>query len=256
MQKRTKPPNPIAQPMRRRSLFLWAITFIAVALFVRLGTWQLARATDAEATIAAFAAQQALPISPLTAMPNAANTYQKVQVSGVWLTERPIIQDNITYQGQPGIELLYPFQTNWGVLLVNLGFRKAYQTVRLPTERVTITGRLAPKRARITLKPTPWDGAYPRVVQTMDEILPEDIREYTNEAIHETAAPLAPLQLHLSGEWPQGYTRNWQATHRDPDRHRAYALQWFLFAAIAAFLRLRFTFWPHKPKSSDPPKSY
>jgi cytochrome oxidase assembly protein ShyY1 len=52
--------------------------------------------------------------------------------------------------------------------------------------------------------------------------------------------PLEPRQLLLEADQPGGYLRNWQPASASfpPERHQAYAVQWWSLAALAAGLFL------------------
>jgi surfeit locus 1 family protein len=51
--------------------------------------------------------------------------------------------------------------------------------------------------------------------------------------------PLLPYQVLLDPDADQGFVRDWREARLDPEKNRGYALQWFLFAAVAAVIYLR-----------------
>jgi cytochrome oxidase assembly protein ShyY1 len=48
--------------------------------------------------------------------------------------------------------------------------------------------------------------------------------------------PLQSRQLLLDPQQPAGYLRDWHPTGMGPSRHLAYAVQWWLFGALALTL--------------------
>jgi surfeit locus 1 family protein len=43
----------------------------------------------------------------------------------------------------------------------------------------------------------------------------------------------------LDPDADRGFLRDWREARLDPEKNRGYALQWFLFAAVAAVIYLR-----------------
>jgi surfeit locus 1 family protein len=74
-------------------------------------------------------------------------------------------------------------------------------------------------------------AGWPSVVQ-----LPE-----ADQLAERLGYPLLPYQVLLDPDAESGYLRVWHAAPLDPGKNLGYALQWFLFAAGAAFFFLRHT---------------
>lgn len=217
---------------------LLAVGLLAVAAMVcaSLGFWQLGRAGEARALMerVALAANEA-PIRLRTS--DAAREslrYARVEVAGRYVPERQILVDNIVHEGTAGYDVLTPFEPLDGGpwLMVNRGWIPAN-----PDRRV--------------LPAAPVDGE-PRTVTGMLDALPVPGLRLGEAPTAETRAPLTVIsfptmgdletilgrslfgyQLLLDPEQPDGYVQKLPAPSLTPEKHLAYAAQWWLFGSIA-----------------------
>lgn len=103
--------------------------------------------------------------------------------------------------------------------------------VRIRQPSVRITG-MVDRFPRVGLK---LEGAeipsagWPAVVQLVD---PARIGE-------RLGYPVLPYQVLADDTAAEAYTRAWKETRLDPGKNLGYALQWFLFAAVALVLYVR-----------------
>ncbi|MGC4029218.1 MAG: SURF1 family protein [Steroidobacteraceae bacterium] len=210
------------------------LTAVAVTAFVGLGYWQWQRGVARKASWEAFErgnlpAQPAAP-GELAGLPR----FTRVAVQGQWDAAHQFLLDNISHDGQPGYDVLSMLRLTDGRLLpVNRGwvpfsgYRERLPDVSLTADgSVTITGRLStlPVAGLASGRQAPApDGPWPRVTSfpTIDE-LAQAVRE-----------PLLPQVLLLDRDSGAGYLREWLPPGMSPDRHFSYAVQWWLFAAIA-----------------------
>ena len=206
-----------------------------------LGMWQLDRAEEKRALIAAFDAGAATVATADDSNLGAWPRYQSLELSGSYDPRHQILLDNMpSSRGQPGYHVLTALQRNNGEwLLVDRGWLPAGATrqqlpdVRVGAEPRKLRGRLddLPQPGlRLSSSATANQGgdAWPRVLnfprQTdLSAVLGRDV---------------ASRILLLDPAAPDGYERVWKARFRvGPERHLAYAIQWFaLLAAIFATL--------------------
>ena len=199
-----------------------------------LGLWQLDRASQKQALEARFLIQlQQEPIE-LDGMNAAAAfqdlRYRRVSGAGRYLT-RHFLLDNRTHRGVAGYHVLTPFEiehgTNLGVI-VNRGWipvgvsRQSLPRISVPDEVVIVNGRIRIPGESFLLGETGYrNDLWPRVVQNIDLVQMEKALRLR----------LLPIVVELDPADRYGFERHWRpygGLH--PERHRAYAFQWFALA--------------------------
>jgi surfeit locus 1 family protein len=217
----------------------WALllTIIAVLLFLALGRWQWHRAGEKRALIAAFVAggDEVVPLDRHTSA--SLPRYQSVAVLGRYDTAHQFLLDNISRGRQAGYEVLTPLQLEDGRwLLVNRGWLPLVDggRARLPEVAFAAAGarRLRGRLDDLPVtgiaagrQPPPLSGAWPRLTS-----FPRST-ELAAALGHE----VEPRQLLLAADAPDGYRRDWHSAGSGfgPERHIAYAVQWWSLAALA-----------------------
>ena len=232
-------PADSAGPERRFRLSP-AVTFGALvfaALCVRLGFWQWHRGVERQEAWERFArgADRLLDLDAREAPRDTAGValYQLVRVSGTLDGAHQFLLDNRTSRGRAGYEVLTPLAREGApALLVDRGWvpftgtRARLPDVTLETAGpVTLTGRMAelPVAGLASGRAAPdTSSRWPKVTSypTLAEVV---------EALRE---PLAPRILLLDPGSPAGFVREWQPPGLPPLRHFAYAIQYWIFAAL------------------------
>ncbi len=201
--------------------------------FVALGNWQLGRAAEKRALYAEFA--RAGPEAPLPPASMPAPRYQRVSARGAFDAGHQFLLDNMTHDGQAGVQVLTPLLLADGsAVLVNRGWlpfgptRESLPEVAVGRDSRLVSGRLDDlPRPAIRLAVPPASG-WPRLVSFpgMEELATALGRK------------LRPQLILLDARAPDGYLRDWRVPGMTPDRHLGYALQWFAFAATAVVIWL------------------
>ncbi|CAB0150651.1 hypothetical protein PSI9734_01094 [Pseudidiomarina piscicola] len=224
--------------MRAGTTFATLITVLAIGFLVKLGFWQLDRAAEKQQLFDDFAAAQSAlnqaQFPPLPDQPKASTRYSPVQLSGRF-AEDYLLLDNKIYQGKVGYQVigLLTSEDRQQLIPVNLGWvplgasRQQLPELELPTGTVQVSGWLYhPAQDAFTLAdqiiepgPSPWR------VQQLDFKAIGDALEL----------PIADYLVLLSEAEDYGWPRHWQPQVMKPEKHQAYALQWFSLA-IAAFV--------------------
>lgn len=223
-----------------RACLLFGLTF---PLFIALGIWQLHRAEEKQAINALREARTrdaAIKLGVDAPEDIEALRYRQVSVTGEYDTAHQFLVDN-QLQGQaPGYHVLTPFRIAPGgkAVLVNrgwvpLGSNRAVLPALdgAPAGQVRVEGALDYlHRTGYRLRGAEIPGAgWPSLVQ-----LPEP-----GPLSARLGYPLLPYQVLLAPAAEGGYVRTWHTVKLDPANNRGYALQWFLFAACAAFFFAR-----------------
>ena len=236
--------NAATPPRRARPAWLpTLVTVLMLPLLIGLGLWQLDRADYKRTLQADFAAAgeaSRLETRDEVRSLDGLRRFQPVALSGRYVDERQFLLESMIYDGAAGYHVLTPFVTDAGpVIVINRGWvAKDYgggkPEVTVGADARRIAGRVARlPRPAIAVGETSVDDGWPKAVHFPDaaalaELLGQDLdgREL-----------LTPIVL-LGANQDDGYVRDWQPTGTGPERHLAYALQWFAFAATLAVIWL------------------
>jgi len=209
-----------------------------IAGFVFLGMWQLSRAAEKNALLAASRTALAMPDATLAeALRTDPVQYRVVRVRGHYLPQRQFLLDNSIRNGRVGYEVLtFLAAAGAGPVLVNRGWVPASPDRRILPDIVTPSGDLT-LEASIRLpggKSLPVFGpwmengySWPRRIQSLD------IGRMEEQAGMRSAFS---GWLHLAPDQPGSLAYRPVIPRLDSERHEAYALQWFTFAAVALVL--------------------
>ena len=222
------------RPRLLPSLFAAALC----SLFVSLGSWQLGRADEKRAIMAAYEQRSA---SPPVAIDFAAEDiaglrYQHVEVLGRFDADRQFLLDNKVRDGRAGYEVITPLRIpgREQLLLVNRGWvPQAERRVLLPDvgvagDELRLTGTLYVPYGEGYRLGGMDEGqlGWPRVIQYLD----------FDEIAQRLGQPVAPFTLRLDARAPEGYRRDWRPVPFPAQRHIAYAVQWFALAAALVLI--------------------
>ncbi len=216
----------------------WLLTAVLVALFLRLGFWQVHRAEAKKGMISAY--QQAAKSAPLeldTALAQAANPpyAQALRVSGNFEVAHTLLLDNQVSAQQPGYRVWTPLRLASGRLaLVDRGWvpmnpdRSILPAIETPVGEVSLRGVWQPlPRPGLRLAADDCDRLrWPRVVHY----------PLYMELQCLLGADLVEGLLWLDPAEPHGFVREWAQNDLPPERHYGYALQWFSLAATLLVL--------------------
>lgn len=217
--------------------FMTALTIAAVVLFINLGRWQWQRAAQKNALDANFSAGTRAVTLLESGSSAMLARYAQVRLQGRYDGAHQFLLDNISHDGQPGYEVLTPLLMADGrSMIVNRGWvPMTASRAQLPpialnsTAPLAVTGRLdALPVVGISLGhiAPAVSGPWPRLTSfpTMTDL---------SVALGRT---LETRQLLLDADQPLGYLRDWHPSGMAADRHLSYAIQWWLFAALALVL--------------------
>jgi len=221
----------------------WKMTLFTAGflpVLIALGLWQLDRETEKKSLQAQYDSRQSGPAQAVTQInwSEADLSYQKVMVTGQYDNERYFLLDNRIQGGRVGYEVLMPFVTENGEsLIINRGWiaqggtRAQLPVLEPVSERVTVVGSIyVPLSEPFMLSNIQETsaGTWPVVVQKID------ISEW--RALLEL--PLQPFSVRLAEDSPGALEVDWQVINMLPEKHRAYAVQWFTMAVALLLLYL------------------
>lgn len=236
---------------RANFVFLWVLAVLVIALFTRLGFWQLDRMHQKQAMLDATAQvmrdRHALPLAT-AADARHAGGYDWSAGNGRFADLPAILLDNQERNGHQGVRVYRVFVPASGTapLLVELGWlplpgnRKMPVVAQVQGEQ-QIVGLLAPP-------PTPGIVQARAVPQPGGTLLTIGLdMPVLRDALH--LPKLAPRILKLDPALPLGYPRDLDILPNTlpPQRHLGYAVQWFGLALTVLVTALILTF--RTPKS-------
>ena len=219
---------------RNKPVISTIVTLVAVVIMCSLGMWQLQRAEEKTIRLEQIESRKSAAPLQLADVLNSQEDLRDfpIEMYGSALTDNVFLLDNKQYEGQVGYQVLVPVQTNSGLVLVNFGWVKGSQyrdqlpNIELPDGQRLLRGIAAvPELNPMVMETASVDGQWPKVIQQID--LPF-LETFVNEPLHGFIMLLSPQQ-------PGGFIRQWQPVVMPPEKHLAYAVQWFGLA-IASML--------------------
>ncbi len=223
----------------RPALPTTVVTLLLLPLFTALGFWQLERAEQKRALVEHYEARSLDPPLHLDGAQRDPEEMRnrRIRASGHYDAERQLLVDNRIYQSRPGYHVLTAFRLAGenAAVLVNRGWvplgnsRTQLPDIGVAQDLRTIGGSVHMPSAPPLALGESGDRApgWPKVIQWVD--YPALERRL------ETA--LLPFLVRLSPEDSDGYVREWSPHHgTPPEKHHAYAVQWFGFAVLLVVL--------------------
>ena len=209
------------------------LAMASIAGLLYLGCWQVSRAHEKQRMMSAFhtnSQQVASRWAPDDVLPL---QYQLIRVQGTFLPV-VLLLDNQHYQHAFGYDVLSPLLLDNGhVLLVDrgwvagavarvmmpeikmlLGAHQLMGTAYYPSRQWLLGPALEKKRADLA------------VVELID----------TSLISHFLHKPVYPFIMRLDKRAPSGFIREWAIVSMPPERHYAYAVQWFAMALVCLIL--------------------
>lgn len=199
---------------------------LALLLLLSLGVWQLNRGWQ-KSHIVSQLASPSQDYQMLEKIPTdfTALEYRSVSLQGQWQNEQVFLLANRIYQQQLGYEVFTAFRLTSGqLLLINRGWIALNQAKTLRAATNPPQGILYAPKKGYTLGEaiTDYSNQWPKVSLYWDNAA-------FNQVLGE---PILPLVLVLDQQHPASFTRIWQPVVVTPERHYAYAMQWFGLALV------------------------
>lgn len=215
-----------------------AFALLLVPLFCALGVWQLGRAEEKHTIAEGWEQQRLQPAVALDALPGDPDTlrYRPVVLQGEFLAGRDFLLDNRIRQGRYGVEVITPLRrANGELVLVNRGWLAGDPYRQTLPEVVEVAGELelagyvyVPPGESFTLGEIAADAGWPRLVQAIDA---GAMAEMLGE-------PVWPYTVRLNADSQAALLADWPLVNARPEKHEAYAAQWFSMAAVLLLLYL------------------
>ena len=212
---------------------LWGIIglILAGSICIGAGLWQMDRAEQKRQLFAAFADGVNAPVRRQLVADDAADTalYQRFSIRGRYDGEHQVLIDNMIFNGRSGYQILTPLRTGNESVLVNRGWvpanpdRSILPDISVDDRPRQISGRLSrlPRPGlRLDAPEIAAEASWPRRL-----LFPR-----APELIAQIGYTVYGYQLLLDAEIEDGFERDWSPQLMSPEKHLAYAIQWFLLA--------------------------
>ena len=209
-----------------------AMMLLASAGFARLGIWQLSRLHQRRATnVVTVAARAGAPVQ-LTSRSSGTDTLGEhyVVAEGRYDHAHEILLRGEVFEGTPGVEVVTPLLLSDGgpAVLVNRGFLPAPDAVSAVTDGTQEPGPLTVRGLALPLGSGPGEPVEHGGRTTWRRLDVGALRQRLPYPIF----PIYILQTPDSS-LPR-FPRRLEAPAVDEGPHLSYAIQWFLFAGLAA----------------------
>jgi surfeit locus 1 family protein len=214
------------------------VTFVCVVIMFALGNWQLQRAE--QKTMRLLAIEQAAETEQVDLQQVSNGKIEQmldmpVNFEGTADAEHFFLLDNKIHKGRVGYQVLVPMQTYSGTVMTNFGWvaatssRDILPSIQINNKEMRYAGVLSLPLDNIMVKETAVvDGDWPKVLQQTDlDIIQQHYKKQ-----------ILPFVVLLTAEENSLFIRDWQPVVMAPEKHIAYAAQWFLlaFAGLAVFI--------------------
>jgi len=199
---------------------------------IKLGFWQIDRALEKEQRqqrISELSQRQALSLAQvltLSGLQDGINDLP-IQLKGDFVGDKIFLLDNQPNKGRLGYRVYQIIESNSDAILVNLGWvqgsidRNILPEISPITGQHTITGHVREVEVGIQLQAQNLTNpSWPLRVQQIE-------LDKFSELI---GKKLLPFVVYLDKTETIGYIKNWQPIVMPPEKHRAYAFQWFSLA--------------------------
>ena len=201
-------------------------------ILIKLGFWQIDRALEKEQRqqrISELSQRQALSLAQLLTLSGLQDGINDlpIQLKGDFVGDKVFLLDNQPNKGRLGYRVYQIIESNGDAILVNLGWvqgsidRNILPKISPVTGQHTITGNVREVEVGIQLQAQNLTNpSWPLRVQQIE-------LDKFSQLIDKK---LLPFVVYLDKKETIGYIKNWQPIVMPPEKHRAYAFQWFSLA--------------------------
>ena len=209
----------------------WLIfTLLVFSGLVKLGFWQSDRALQKEqrlATIEQLSQTQALSLTQVLAQAKNEINDLPIFLEGEFTDDILFLLDNQANKGRLGYRAYQVFTAENKTILINLGWvqgsinRQELPDIKAITGKYQLSGHVRKIEKGIMLMEQQLEkNSWPLRVQQIE------LDKFSTLISRQ----LLPFVVYLDKTDSVGYEKNWQPIVMPPEKHRAYAFQWFSLA--------------------------
>jgi len=215
------------------------IVLLMMPLLISLGYWQLDRAQEKREILAEFKSNQESQPVGFELLDSSKNLqYRQVQFVGELDASRRVLLDNRVRNGRPGYEIfeVLTLASSELKILVNRGWVQASLDRNQLPEIAPVTGRV---QLRGSLYKVLRGGLQLDDGVRAVENWPGRVGWISTERAAEIFADeFFTYQLRLDSDSVGALTTGWPTVSVQPEKHTAYAVQWFVMALVLLLLTI------------------
>lgn len=234
----------------------WLLVLFTLLVFVgliKLGLWQSARATEKYerliritelSALSAFSINQVMHLK----MQDENINDLPIEITGYLNPDKVFLLDNQTHQGKIGYRVLQVMELGASSVLINLGWvagskiRTELPTFKQFSGNLTILGHVRVPESGIQLAEDVYQqNEWPKRVQQIELAKISQV----------IGQKMLPFVIYLDKKESIGYIKNWQPIVMPPEKHQAYAFQWFSLAAAWLVLMCSASIWHFRQGSNN-----
>ncbi|MDG1750878.1 MAG: SURF1 family protein [Thalassotalea sp.] len=234
----------------------WFVVIFTLLVFgglIKLGLWQTSRAVEKEQRlfrISQYKTQDALSLTEVLSLQQVNENINDLPIllNGTFDENKLFLLDNQTHKGRLGYRALQVLVTDKTAVLVNLGWVEGFiDRSKLPGVKAisgehTVNGHIRLVEKGIVLSEQNFvNPMWPLRIQTIE------IDKFS--ALIEQK--LLPFVVYLDTNESLGFEKNWRPIVMPPEKHRAYAFQWFSLAAAWLILMISASVWFTKNRPNN-----
>lgn len=218
--------------------FRWIAVIVTLVVFIilaRLGFWQLSRAEFKEQRLEQIAKYQKLDVVDLPNLLKLSNSHDPTGVTvnmvGTFAQPTSWLLDNKVVKGKTGYDVLLALKVfgQSKAVLVNMGwigadyaYRDKLPQFTIPAGEVSITGYV---------KATDLEAFALSDKSINNQQWPQRTQQIQLDKFAEQSGlKLHPFVVYAQQDNDFGFIHHYQPVVMPPEKHRAYAMQWFLLA--------------------------
>jgi len=231
------------------------VAILFICLFVSLGFWQIDRASQKRVLVSEFKNRKNLkpfhyPSDELNSQIKNKRFYP-IKSIGRFDNAHSMLLDNKIYKHQIGYQIITPFITekDADVVLVNRGWiprtrdRKNLPMIKNIVGRQAISGIITLPPSKIFSLGLQQEnpGEWPLIIEFME-------LNKISKTLHQK---IAPFIINLLPENKDNPVRDWHPDFMPPERHIAYAFQWFSLAILMIIIYFTMLFKQRNKKQRE-----
>lgn len=210
---------------------LVVFTLLVFAGLIKLGFWQSERAQEKSLRIEkmkSLTKQQAMSLEQVLQLAGNENINDfPVVIEGEFDQQKLFLLDNQTHKGQLGYRVLQVVNQGQYAVLINLGWvlgsidRQTLPDIKPITGKHSFKGHVRKIELGVMLQEQDFSSvSWPLRIQQIE----------LDKLSHLLQVKLVDFVVYIDQEEKIGYKKNWQPIVMPPEKHQAYAFQWFSLA--------------------------